>query len=113
MAPWSGDAGEQKFTLDDAPECTPGPKITESSDRLTAEVLALRAIITRLLVVVARQFDGDPYETLRVAHGVAMEDFSKFDLSQFESGRADAIKGHAGRVLDEIFTTMKPRSDAR
>jgi hypothetical protein len=79
----------------------------DTADRLLAELIAVRIVATRLLFELAWQL-GDPSKIIPKQHQAALEDLDSYNIRNASDERVNAMRAHAQRVLDEIFTTWKP-----
>lgn len=83
-----------------------------STDRLLAEVTALRIVLQRVLFQLAHQ-TGDHEAILREEHASALADLERVRFVGFSQERTEAIHAHAQKVLDEVHTAMRPRPPER
>jgi hypothetical protein len=79
-----------------------------ATERLVADVAALRVVVQRLLYQIAAQA-GDPTEILPREQASALLDLAKVAFVGADPGRDAEIRSHAQRVLGEIHTAMLPK----
>lgn len=79
---------------------------TEATERLFAEVIALRLVTQRLAAQLGTAF-GDMTGFLAHEHAGALDDLTRFEINDQAPDRRERIRARAESVIDQIYSVMR------
>ena len=78
----------------------------DTNGKLFGEVIALRIVLQRVLAQMASQTNSFD-EVLKAEHSAALSDLAQMEINDDVPARAELIRMHAERVIDQMHTAMR------